>query len=199
MQPSPFSILAGFIKCQHYPVPTMNFSEAFLYCRSFPNGRCGYYGPVRFFSAKIHFVLGIARQMALQFFPFSACSQLHVPVLADSVHYLELLSPSEMKEAFALHSKQIRCLIDLPDLRKSVITQQRWRENIDEIWTMCKMCASSCVWASQHDQDRSLVQRLAAGIQARTPSWKPAKTLYSEWRYFASHLIMYIQLSLHDS
>ena len=96
------------------------------------------------------------------------CRALHqtnrmMSVFADIIVDKGLLSPTEMKEALVVHSLQLKCLHDLPDIRESKATEQIWQEN--GFWSMFKTCTTLCAWASQHQVERRLTQTLAARIQ----------------------------------
>ena len=83
---------------------------------------------------------------------------------AEFIIDMKLLSSSETKEAFLLHCKLMKCLHDLPDIRKSKATEQIWQDN-SNLWIMFKTCTALLEWASQNKVERRLVQTQAARLQ----------------------------------
>ena len=91
----------------------------------------------------------------------------YVTAFADSVIRMELLSCSEMKEAFLLHFKLTMHVNDLPDIGKSKATQQIWHKYHMALWSMYRTSIHLCIWASPLDVARRQVQILAASIQVQ--------------------------------
>jgi len=80
---------------------------------------------------------------------------------------MKLLSFLEMKKAFLVQCKLMKCLHELPDIRQSKAAQQIWQENTKIWWIMFRTSTTLCAWASQQNVDRRLVQTLAARMQVR--------------------------------